>query len=114
MTEAEKELKAYQDRNVANKRTREAGAQMPDSYTSGALAKALALMQQEKYADAIKAYDAYLKISPIDSDLLVLRAEAKIKNGDKNGAADDYRTALKYIPDYQPALDGLKQIGASK
>ena len=54
------------------------------------------------------------KMQPTDSDVLVTRAAAKVKVGDKKGAAADYRAALKYIPDYQPALDGLKQIGASK
>ena len=45
---------------------------------------------------------------------LVTRASAKVQLGDKKGAAADYRAALKYIPDYQPALDGLKQIGAAR
>ena len=44
----------------------------------------------------------------------MLRATAKMQVGDKKGAEADYRAALKYIPDYQPALDGLKQIGAAQ
>ena len=43
-----------------------------------------------------------------------MRAQAKAKVGDKQGAANDYRAALKYIPDFQPALDGLKQIGVAQ
>ena len=114
MAEAQKELKAYVAKNIAANRAPYAGAVIPDSYSTAALAKASALAALHDYAGAIKAYDAYLKISSTDSDVLVLRAQLKVQTGDKTGAAADYRTALKYIPDYQPALDGLKQIGASK
>ena len=78
------------------------------------MAKANALSALGDNAGAVKAFDAYLKVAPIDSDVLVLRGLAKVKAGDKAGAAADYRAALKYIPDDKPALNGLKQIGASK
>jgi hypothetical protein len=32
--------------------------------------------------------------------------------GDTAGAKADYNAALKYIPGYKPALDGLDKIGA--
>lgn len=114
MKEAEKELQAFKKRNVAAGRVESAGAVMPQSYSTAALVKADALVALNNYADAIKAYDAYLKIAPTDSDVLVMRAQAKTSVGDTKGAEKDYRQALKFIPDYQPALDGLKQIGASK
>ena len=114
MAEALKELKAFMDANVAANRKASAGAKLPDSYSTAALAKANAFMQSKDFPNAIKAYDAYIKVQPIDSDVLVQRAYAKVQVGDKTGAAADYRAALKYIPDYQPALDGLKQIGAAK
>lgn len=114
MAEAQKELKAFIAANVAANRKPEAGAVMPTSYTTAALDKATALYETKDYAAEIKALDAYLTQQPADSDILVMRAQAKVKAGDKTGAEADYRTALKYIPDYQPALDGLKQIGASR
>lgn len=114
MTEAQNELKAFMADNVKNKRRADAGAVIPDSYNTAALAKAEALLASKDYPNAIKAFDAYLKVSPTDSDILVQRAQAKIAVGDKTGAAADFRAALKYIPDYQPALDGLKQIGATQ
>jgi hypothetical protein len=114
MAEAEKELKVFKKKNVENNRREDAGAVMPASYETAALVKAEALVVKKDYAGAIKAYDAYLKYSAADSDILVLRAQAKIKTADKKGAEADYKAALKYIPDYQPALDGLKKIGASK
>jgi tetratricopeptide (TPR) repeat protein len=114
MAEAEKEYKAFVDANKAANRRAAAGAVIPESYAIAALAKAAALMTTKDYAGAIKTYDLYLKVHPTDSDILVERATAKVQVGDKKGAAADYRAALKYIPDYQPALDGLKQIGAAK
>jgi len=114
MKEAEKELQAFKKRNKAANRVESAGAVMPQSYSTAALTKADSLVALNKTADAIKAYDAYLKDAPTDSDVFVMRAQAKSKVGDTKGAEKDYRAALKFIPDYQPALDGLKQIGASK
>jgi len=114
MTEAQKELQAFMDENVKNNRKRTAAAVMPESYETAALAKAEALLASKDYKNAIKAFDIYLKKSPTDSDILCQRAQAKIQVGDKEGAEKDFKEALKYIPDYQPALDGLKQIGAAK
>ncbi|MDR3687084.1 MAG: tetratricopeptide repeat protein [Coriobacteriia bacterium] len=114
MAEAEKELKAFMANNVKNNRAPTAGATVPTSFADAALAKAQALYASKDYKGAIAAFDVYLKQSPTDSDILVERAQIKLLVGDKAGAAADYRAALKYIPDYQPALDGLKQIGAAK
>lgn len=114
MAEAQSELKAFMDENVKNNRRRDAGATIPTSFTDAALAKAEALVSTHDNANAIKAFDVYLKSSPADSDILVQRAQIKLLVGEKSGAEADFRTALKYVPDYQPALDGLKQIGAAR
>jgi predicted Zn-dependent protease len=114
MAEAQKELKAFEDDNIKNNRVASAGAVLPTSYSTAALDKATALLQSKDYAGEIKALDVYLVQQPTDSDILVMRAQAKAKVGDKQGAANDYRAALKYIPDFQPALDGLKQIGVAQ
>jgi tetratricopeptide (TPR) repeat protein len=42
----------------------------------------------------------------------VWRGRAKAAMGDSAGAIDDFRNALKWHPDFQPALDGLKALGA--
>jgi tetratricopeptide (TPR) repeat protein len=114
IAEADKELAAFKAANLANNRAADAGAVLPDSYTSAALSKARALLSLKDYAGAIKAFDADLRINPSDADVLVARGEAKAQTGDKTGAGQDFRAALKYVPDYQPALDGLKKIGATK
>ncbi len=114
IAEAEKELEAFMDANVKANRKRGAAAVMPSSHSTAALAKAEALMASKDIPNAIKAFDIYIKESPADSDILVRRAQAKVEVGDKAGATKDFKAALKFIPDYQPALDGLKQIGADK
>jgi tetratricopeptide (TPR) repeat protein len=114
MTQAQAELKAFEDANVANNRRRLAGAVIPDSFGTAALAKAQALLATKDYTNAIAVLNVYLKQSPTDSDVLVLRGQTEIQVGDTKAAEADFRAALKYIPDYQPALDGLKKIGAAQ
>ena len=114
MAEAKAELKAFQDENVKKNRKPNAGAVMPTSYADAALIKAQALLATKDFAGAVKAFDVSLAEQPTDSDVLVQRGLAKLQVGDKKGAEADFRTALKFIPDYQPALDGLKQIGAAQ
>lgn len=114
MAEAQRELAAFKAANVAANRKANAGAVLADSYSTAALAKANALISVNDHAGAIKAFDSYLVVHADASDVLVARGQEKVRAGDKTGAAADFREALKYIPDFQPALDGLKQIGASK
>ena len=114
ISEATKELKEFMQANVKANRVAAAGARMPEAYSTASLAKAEALVNLEDYAQAIKAYDVYLKVNPTDSDILVERGSLKVRVGDKKGAEADYRAAMKFIPDYQPALDGLKKIGAAQ
>lgn len=89
-----------------------AGAVMPDSWGLGVLTKSQAQAASGDKAAAIKTLDVYLAENATDSDVLVRRADLKAATGDTAGAQKDYRQALKYIPDYKPALDGLAKIGA--
>jgi len=114
MAEAKKELQKFMDANVRANRRPDAGASMPSSYSTAALDKAYALVAMEQWEKAVKAYDIYLVEEPTDSDILVQRARAKIETNDKKGAEADFREALKYVPDFEPALEGLKQIGAAQ
>ena len=87
-------------------------AEQPYAYGPALLLKAEALTKLGRNDDAVSAYDAFLKDIPRASDVLVLRGDLKAETGDENGAEADYREALKYISDYDLALDGLKRIGA--
>jgi Flp pilus assembly protein TadD len=84
----------------------------PPSWLTAAHLKGDALVELKDVAGAIKAYDLYLSVSPVDADILVARGLLKAQSGDKSGAETDFRQALRFIPDYQAALDALKQIGA--
>ena len=114
MAEAQKEHKAAIASAAARNITAAALNVLPDSYGTAALAKAGALVALKDYAGAVKAFDVDLTFDPTSSDVLVARGLAKAHLGNNAGAAADFRAALKFIPDYQPALDGLKQIGASR
>jgi hypothetical protein len=49
---------------------------------------------------------------PAIEESWVWRARAKAALGDTTGAIEDFKTALKWHPGFQPALDGLKALGA--
>jgi len=78
------------------------------------LIKADALIGQKDDKAAIAAYDEHLEFSPTSADVYVMRGDLKADAGDKSGAEADYRECLKYIPDFQPAIDGLEKIGAAR
>ncbi|MDO8949171.1 MAG: hypothetical protein Q8S43_04675 [Actinomycetota bacterium] len=59
---------------------------------------------------AIEGLSTALTFSPQGADLFVLRAQAYAEHGEKDKARADFEAALKFIPDFQPALDGLKQL----
>jgi len=86
---------------------------LPDNYYNATLLKAYAYQDMSSWSEAIKQFDAYIAHEAGAADILVDRANAKIKAGDKAGAEKDFRTALKYIPDSTEALAGLKSIGAT-
>ncbi len=59
---------------------------------------------------AEKVLSETLRLDPQGSDLLVYRASAHEHLGEKDKALADYKAALAYIPNYEPALDGIKRI----
>jgi tetratricopeptide (TPR) repeat protein len=112
--EALKEFNAHIAALKAQKITNANSVEEPLSWSTASLIKAQSLAAQKDYKGAIKEYDLYLSVNPTVADVFAARAAMKALAGDKSGAAQDYRTALKFIPDYQPAIAGLKQIGASR
>lgn len=75
------------------------------------LIKAQALVKLGEWKGSADALTAALKLDPRSADVLVLRAVTYRQMGDLDKARADYKAALTFVPDYQPALDGLKQIG---
>lgn len=82
------------------------------NYYDAALIKGLAQQASGDARAAVASFDLYLGKNPMESNVLVNRAEAKLKLNDIPGARADYKAALRYVPDLPRALDGLKKIGA--
>jgi len=75
------------------------------------LLKAQALARLQDWKGSLAMLTEALKIEPRSADILVIRAVTYRQLGDLDKARADYKLALSFIPDYQPAIDGLKQIG---
>ena len=91
-------------------------ATRPDSLnqvlTQFDLVKAQASVKLGDWKGSAAALTAALEVDPLSADVLVLRAVTYRQMGDLSKARVDYQKALSLIPGYQPAVDGLKQIGA--
>lgn len=85
-----------------------------ENYFVAALLKAYAYESLGEWEQAIESFDIYIERNKGAADILVDRAEAKIEAGDIEGAEEDYRTSLKFIPDNEEALAGLDKIGAER
>jgi tetratricopeptide (TPR) repeat protein len=84
------------------------------NYYNTALVKAYALIQLGRFKDAIPAYDIYIKVNPTASEIFIERGNAKLKMGDKTGAARDFSEALKYVPYDADAKAGLEKTGVAQ
>lgn len=109
LVECAAEVKATEERYKKSGIT--AAVERPSAYGPALVIKADALTQLGKKREAVAAYDVFLEQIPRASDVLVLRGNLKAALNDKEGAEADYQQALKYIPDYETALEGLTKIG---
>ena len=68
-------------------------------------------MANGRNQESVDAYTRALAQSPLMADVLTARGDvyASMKRYDE--ARSDYDAALKYGPDYAPALEGLKNLG---
>lgn len=82
------------------------------NYWSALLVKAMSQQASGDNKGALKSFNEYLGTNAMDSAVFVYRGQVKEQLKDANGAKADFKTALKFDPNYQPALDELKKIGA--
>lgn len=111
------QMKAYNDSQLKAGGMKAKTAEVvgvPENYYEAVLVKAYALRELGEWKGAVAQFDLYIQHAPGASDILVDRANAKIKAGDKSGAETDFRAALKYVPDDAEALAGLKTIGVTR
>lgn len=113
-TEAQKIMKSGYASQVRKGGAAGAAAALPAYYSGADLVMARSYERMGDSKQAVAHYDEYLKAAPTDSSVLVARANQRIKLGDTAGAKADFQTALKYIPNYPEALDGLKKMGADR
>ncbi len=84
------------------------------NYYLSALSRAGIYAETGKWEQAVEMFDTYLANHPREAGVLVERGNAKAELGDTEGAEKDFREALRFIPDYEEALAGLKKIGVEK
>lgn len=87
------------------------GQEFNQNYWGMLYLRANSYVALKQYDKAIADFDEYLDERGGASDVYTLRGDAKALAGDDKGAEEDYRTALKFIEDYEPALEGLEELG---
>lgn len=66
---------------------------------------------QKKYKAAIQSYLSARDLNPTDTETLYYLGLSYEKTGNKKMAAESYREALQYDPNYQQAKNALKRFG---
>jgi len=69
--------------------------------------KAAAEGNLEKWEDAVASLSDALVLDDKAADVLTLRGWAKLRSGDVAGARADFEQALRFMPEYGSAKDGL-------
>lgn len=80
-----------------------------DTAIDAAMLKAAVLYDRKDYEGAITMFNRALQEDPQQSDVRSAKADAEVELGRFDAAIRDYKQALQFIPDFQPALDGLKR-----
>lgn len=78
----------------------------------GYFARALGVVEMASGnpAGALAAYDVALKLSPEDAEALTSRAEVKLAQGDRIGAAEDLRRASKVLEAPGPLREKVRAL----
>lgn len=82
----------------------------PTNRIGALLLKAEIQVARDDDAAAVTVYDEALDLDPTMADVLVERGLLLEQLGDLERAKADFRGALTFIPDYQPALDALARV----
>lgn len=85
-----------------------------DNYYRSAVRLAALYASQERWEEGIEMLDLYLGDRPRSAGVLADRGHLKVQLGDTEGAAADYREALRFDPELTDAREGLEEIGAGE
>ncbi len=80
-------------------------------YVAGYFNAGLLLMELDSVDLAYREFDLVLKNDPIHIRAYFFRGYARELRGDIDGARADYKTALRFAPDYDYPREGLARIG---
>jgi len=86
---------------------------LPQNYYIATLIKADIYVEREEWESAIEQYDIYIERNRGAADILIDRGNAKVEIGDTEGAEEDFRSALRFTPGNEEALEALDRIGVT-
>lgn len=81
-----------------------------DVIAESAMLAAQVHAEAARWQDVVSSLDTALAEQPTNSDALVMRGYAYIELGDTDAARADFDQALVFIPEYEPALEGLRTL----
>ena len=67
-----------------------------------------------QWEEGIEMLDIFLESHPLSAGVYADRAYLKAQAGDIDGAEADYREALRYVPNMEDAIEGLREIGVDE
>lgn len=85
-----------------------------DNYWRSVLGQAGAAIGQEKWEDALKYLNKYLKVNSREFGAIADRGEVKFQLGDIKGARADFEKAAKVLPEDPVVIEGLKKTAKDK
>lgn len=84
------------------------------TYMDARVALGSVYYQLKKYDKALEQYQFALAANPGTVDYIVMIGKIYEVQGKKDQAKAQYQKALEYVPDFQPALAALKDMGVSQ
>lgn len=67
-----------------------------------------------RYDEALKHLDEAIRIQPLNAEAYHNRAVIHERRGNRDAAIAEYRTALRYDPQYEPSRQALARLGATR
>jgi tetratricopeptide (TPR) repeat protein len=79
------------------------------NYYESAYMLSLLFFEEGNYEKQLEMLNIVIEGRPTNADAFVDRGNVKLELGDKEGAIEDFNEALRFIPDDEMALEGLKR-----
>ena len=99
MANADQYVKIALSKNSSNSQAKELAAYIASKQSEGTLNEAVKFYEEQKYNEAIAAFDKVLKIDTSNANVYYYRALCYDAVNNPKKAIEDYKSALKYSPD---------------